>query len=71
MVKLVADAASGQVLGGAILGPEASALIAEVALAVHHELTADDVAEVIHAHPTLPETIAEAALGAAGRAIHI
>ena len=71
MVKLVADATSGQVLGGSILGPDASALIAEVALAVHHELTADDVADVIHAHPTLPETIAEAALGAAGRAIHI
>ncbi len=70
-VKLVVESGSGKLLGGAIIGPEASALIAEVALAVHHELTAEDVAETIHAHPTLPETVAEAALGALGRAIHI
>jgi len=70
-VKLVVDASSGRLLGGVIFGPEASSLIAEVTLAVHHELTASDVAEAIHAHPTLPETIAEAALGALGRAIHI
>jgi dihydrolipoamide dehydrogenase len=70
-VKLVADATGGQVLGGCIIGPDASSLIAEITLAVHHELTVDDVAEAIHAHPTLPETVAEAALGAARRAIHI
>jgi dihydrolipoamide dehydrogenase len=70
-VKLIADAASGRLLGGAILGPEASSLIAEVTLAVHHELTAEDVAQTIHAHPTLAEVVGEAALAAAGRALHL
>jgi len=70
-VKLVAESGSGKLLGGAIIGPDASTLIAEVALAVHHQLTAEDLAEAIHAHPTLPETVAEAALGALGRAIHV
>ncbi|MBM3501847.1 MAG: dihydrolipoyl dehydrogenase, partial [Armatimonadetes bacterium] len=70
-VKLVADAASGRVLGGAIFGPSASALIAEITLAVHHELTLGDVAETIHAHPTLPEVVAEAAHVALGTPLHV
>ncbi len=70
-VKLVGDAASGRVLGGAIFGPNASALIAEITLAVHHELTLADVAEAIHAHPTLPEVVAEAAHVALGAPVHL
>jgi dihydrolipoamide dehydrogenase len=70
-VKLVADAPSGRLLGGAIFGPHASALIAEITLAVHHELTLADVAETIHAHPTLPEVVAEAAHVAMGTPLHI
>ena len=70
-VKLVADAASGRVLGGSIFGPNASSLIAEVTLAVHHELTLHDIAETIHAHPTLPEVVAEAAHVAMGQGLHI
>jgi dihydrolipoamide dehydrogenase len=70
-VKLVGDAASGRLLGGTIFGPNASSLIAEVALAVHHELTLSDVAETIHAHPTLPEVVAEAAHVALGTPLHV
>jgi dihydrolipoamide dehydrogenase len=70
-VKLVADAPSGRLLGGAIFGPNASALIAEITLAVHHELTLADVAEAIHAHPTLPEVVAEAAHVAMGLPLHV
>jgi dihydrolipoamide dehydrogenase len=70
-LKLVADAQSGRLLGGAIFGPSASALIAEITLAVHHELTLADVAETIHAHPTLPEVVAEAAHVAMGMPLHL
>lgn len=70
-VKLVAEASSGRILGGAIFGPSASTLIAEIALAVHHELTLADVAETIHAHPTLPEVVAEAAHLAMGAPLHL
>ncbi|MDP3046936.1 MAG: dihydrolipoyl dehydrogenase, partial [Chloroflexota bacterium] len=50
--------------------PHASDLIAEGALAVRLGLTARDLADTIHAHPTLPEATAEAALGVYGEAIH-
>ncbi len=70
-VKIVADAESHRVLGGCIIGPSASALISEITLAVHHELTLHDIAETIHAHPTLPEVVAEAAHVAMGQGLHI
>ena len=61
LTKLVADAESGRVLGVAIVGPGAGELIAEGVLAVESALTAEDVAATIHAHPTLSETLMEAA----------
>ena len=70
-VKVVADAASGRMLGVHIIGPRATDLIAEATLAVQNGLTLDQLDLTMHAHPTLPEAIMEAALAAQGRAIHI
>ena len=70
-VKVIADAKTDRLLGVHILGPRASDLIAELALAIEFGASAEDVARTCHAHPTLPEAIKEAALGVAGRSIHI
>lgn len=69
-VKVVAKADDGLVLGVQIVGPEASNLISEVALAMEMGATVEDIALTIHPHPTLPEAIMEAAESAAGRPIH-
>lgn len=61
MVKIVAEAGSGKILGIHILGPQATSLIAEASLAVKLSATVEDMAETIHAHPSLPETLMEAA----------
>ncbi|MHC3437442.1 dihydrolipoyl dehydrogenase [Natrialbaceae archaeon A-gly3] len=60
----------GRVLGGQVVGPEASELIAEIALAVEQELSVEALAETIHAHPTMAESVHEAAANVLGRAIH-
>src|SRR5436305_13665072 len=70
-VKVLADAESGKLLGAHIIGPRATDLIAEATLAVQNGLTMEEIDLTIHAHPTLPESIMEAALAAQGRAIHI
>jgi dihydrolipoamide dehydrogenase len=70
-VKVLADAKTDRVLGLHILGPRASDLIAEAALAMEFEGSAEDIARSVHAHPTLPEAVKEAALAVAGRAIHV
>jgi dihydrolipoamide dehydrogenase len=70
LAKVVADAASGRVLGAQICGLHATDIIHEIVLAVHVGATVEQVAEMIHAHPTLAEPIMEAAEDAAGRAIH-
>jgi len=70
LVRLVCEAGSGRVLGVHLLGPHATDLIAEGALAVQAGLTADDLAWTTHAHPTLPEAMLEAALGFRDAAIH-
>lgn len=69
--QLVIDRQTDRVLGAQILGPHATELIAEVALAVKWGLTAEQIGTTIHAHPTLAESIMEAAENAHGRAIHI
>jgi dihydrolipoamide dehydrogenase len=61
LTKLVADAETGRVLGVGIVGPDAGELIGEGVLAVEGALTTEDVAATIHAHPTLSETLMEAA----------
>jgi len=69
-VRVVVDEPSGQVLGGEVVGPEASELIAELGVAVAAELDAADLAGTVHAHPTLSEAVMEAAANAEGEAIH-
>jgi dihydrolipoamide dehydrogenase len=61
LTKLVADAASGRVIGVGIVGPGAGELIAEATLAVETAALVEDVAATIHAHPTLSEALMEAA----------
>lgn len=70
LVKLVCKAGSGKVLGVHLLGPHATDLIAEGALAVQLGATAEDLAWTTHAHPTLPEAMLEAALDFSKNAIH-
>ena len=71
MVKVIADGETDRLLGLHILGPRASDMIAEASLAMEFESSAEDIAISVHAHPTLPEAVKEAALGALGRSIHI
>ena len=71
LVKLVCEAGSGRILGTHLMGPHATDLVAEAALAVQMRATADDLAWTTHAHPTLPETMLEAALGFRNAAIHM
>jgi dihydrolipoamide dehydrogenase len=70
-VKVVIDAASKEVLGIQVVGNGASDIIAEAALAIEMGALADDISLTIHAHPTLPEAILEAAKASLGEAIHI
>ena len=69
--KIVADKTSNLVLGVHIVGPEASDLISEAALAIEMGATLEDIGFTVHPHPTLPESLMEAAEAAKGRAIHI
>ena len=70
-VKMIADAKTNVVLGVHIVGPEASNLISEAALAIEMGATLEDIALTIHPHPTLGETMMEAAEATLGHAIHI
>jgi dihydrolipoamide dehydrogenase len=69
-VRVVAESASGRLLGAQIVGPEASELIAEFGLALEAGLTLEDVAGTVHTHPTLSESVMEACENALGVAIH-
>ena len=71
LVKLVFDARYGELLGGAILGAEATELIAELGLALRLEATYEELLLTVHAHPTLSEAVMEAAGQAFGEAINI
>lgn len=70
-VKVIAEEGTGLVLGVEIVGPEASTLIAEATLAVEMGAHVEDIALTVHAHPTLPEALMEAAKAVFGQAIHI
>ncbi len=70
-VKIVADEASGEILGGHLVGPEVTELLPELVLARNWELTPEEIARTVHAHPTLSEALMEAAHGVFGEAIHI
>lgn len=71
LVKIIADAANNQILGVHIFGPHASDLIHEPALAMRLGATTEDLAHLIHAHPTFPEGIMEAAEDVGETAIHL
>ena len=70
-VRVVADAASDQVLGVHMVGPRASDLIAEAVLALEYGASSEDIGRTCHAHPTLPEALREAALAVDKRALNI
>lgn len=68
--QVITDKKTGQILGAQVVGHEASALIAEMAVAVANELTLESISETIHAHPTIAEAWLEAALIAAETPLH-
>ncbi len=68
-VQVVVDG-DGRVVGAEIVGPHASDLLGEATLAVHRGLTAQELADTVHAHPSFPEGLWEAALSALGRPLH-
>ena len=68
--KVVADEDTGQVLGLHLVGPHASDVVAEGAMAIALEATVTELAATIHAHPTLPEAVMEAARAWLGQDIH-
>lgn len=71
LVKMITTGNEHRIVGVHVVGPQASELIAEATLAIRLEATAHDIIATIHSHPTLAETLREAALVAVGRAIHI
>lgn len=70
LVKILADE-EGKVIGASIMGIQASSLIQELVLAVNKGLKAEDLVQTIHAHPTLPEAVMEAAHGVLGKPLHL
>lgn len=70
-VKIVADAVTGEILGAHLVGPEVTELLPELVLARTWELTPEEIARTVHAHPTLSEALMEAAHGVFGEPIHI
>jgi dihydrolipoamide dehydrogenase len=69
-VKLISDGTHGELLGGHIIGPEATELLPELTLAQQWDLTVHEVARNVHAHPTLGEAVKEAVHGLAGHMIN-
>jgi dihydrolipoamide dehydrogenase len=70
-VKILSSEETDQILGVHIIGSQAGTMIAEVAVAMEFEATAEDLAHICHAHPTLSEAIKEAALASDNRALHM
>jgi dihydrolipoamide dehydrogenase len=70
-VKIIADAKYGEVLGAHMVGPDVTELLPELTLAHNAELTAEEIARNVHAHPTLSEVLMEAAHGVEGKPIHL
>ena len=68
--KIISDKKTGEILGVHIIGPHATDLIAEATLAIKKKTTVKELADTIHAHPTLAEIMAETAMKAAGKPLH-
>lgn len=70
-IKIIADKKYGEILGAHMVGPDVTELLPELTLARNAELTAEEIARNVHAHPTLSEALMEAAHAVEGEAIHI
>jgi dihydrolipoamide dehydrogenase len=70
-VKFVVDATTDEILGCHMIGPHVADNLAQVVLAMEYRGSAEDIAITVHSHPTLSETVKEAALSALGRALHM
>lgn len=70
-IKIITDAKYGEILGAHMVGPDVTELLPELTLAHNQELTTEEIARNVHAHPTLSEAMMEAAHDALGHAIHI
>lgn len=70
-IKIISDAKYGEILGAHMVGPEVTELLPELTLAQANELTAEEIARNVHAHPTISEALMEAAHAVEGEAIHI
>ncbi|MCE1173737.1 MAG: dihydrolipoyl dehydrogenase, partial [Propionibacteriales bacterium] len=70
-VKVIADARYNELLGAHLIGPDVSELLPELTLAQLWDLTADEVARNVHAHPSLSEALKEAVEGIAGHMINL
>ena len=71
LVKLVIDAEIGEILGAHMIGPEVTELLGELSMTRLLEGTTSELGWMVHPHPTMSETLKEAALAAEGEAIHI
>ena len=71
MVKIIAHATTDRILGCHIVGPSAADLVQQVAIAMEFGSSAEDLGMIVFGHPTLSETVHEAALAVNGNAIHI
>ena len=69
-VKFIADAATDELLGAHLIGPNVSEMVSEVVLAFEYRGSSEDIGITVHSHPTLSEAVKEAALAVTGRAIH-
>ncbi len=70
-VKIISDSKYGEILGGHLIGPDVTELLPELTLAQRWELTANEIARNVHAHPTLSEALGEVAHGLEGHMIHL
>jgi dihydrolipoamide dehydrogenase len=70
LTKIIAEAKTGEILGALCIGQHATDMIHEIALAMKNELTVDEIAELIHAHPTFAETVGETAELWIGKPVH-
>ena len=70
-IKIISDAKYGEILGAHMVGPNVTELLPELTLAYMNELTAEEIAHNVHAHPTLSEALMEAAHAVEGEPIHI
>lgn len=69
-IKIIADAELGEILGAHLVGPRVTDMVAELAVVMSMEGTVEDIIHTIHAHPTVSEAVAEAAMAVFGNSIH-